>query len=1089
MTQEFHLLVTPISPEHYLVRTEQVALGVPLAEEQVEWPVDQWLAQAKQVFENPLAEAMQQQALHNNGNLALEKSNRTDEVSVNVSPPPNLVAFGKTLYDALFQGTVRESWSIAQGIAQHRGQVLRLRLGVKGDRLQHLPWEILHDGNRPLACGKDVIFSRYQLQFASITSGRSFSGRVSGALRILMVLAGPSDQANLALKQEALHLQEELTSTELENESKALPKIQLTILEQPGREKLTQTLEQGNFQVFHFAGHSNQGPSGGQLHLVNAKTGLTESLRGDDLAGLLVNNGIWLAVLNSCLGTQAATAVLTDSSDPLGDYRSLAAALIRQGIPAVLAMAERIPDRVALTLSRLFYRNLKFGHPIDLSLCRARQGLISAYGSHQLYWSLPVLHLHSEFEGQLIFNEASAKTSNWQDSAASNLSTESVGERFDNPLLASQVSSVYPIPADPLNPSYVNANHFNSAKSARQNLSSSEAAYDWVAPYYLASRIAQDAADDLLPNDGPSDNLPQTAEHNMEGKNLEDGSLASLIHRLSNLVPEEDRPLKAAHEELLLPDAEQSLELYPDLPLGTNQARSVEQEVSGDPLTHTSSLVAQGSQQVQAKGILTSRDIFTRMPSDLIDRPIEKVSGEDLSGSASEIMPGDGSGTSHATIALHRETIALNPTEYKAYYHLAQALFTQGYLDESIDAYHQVLSLKPNLSEAYRGLGQAWAAQGNCDNAVIAYKQAIALNPNLPDTYRYLQQALAQQGQLEAAVIASPQRLSNTSSTKSSTKSLPSNVAMSLVDQPADNGDSVSSEISINTGLPLSRAQTSPLPRWTLPLWVWLGLTGIVAAATLSLLLVTGPRSRYSFQRTASNSEQSQESANASELNPVEINAMTTQAIQSFNSGNVLVAQEVVERLLDRSALQEAQKALNAVPEEALNDPEVIFLRGRLAWQSLQDGNLNFSVDDARRFWETAVRDETQSVDKLNALGFAYYVEGRFDRAKQSWLKVLAPVDGANATVLLDVDGSKPAEIAQDELMAYAGIALILFKSAEAQPIAQQAQFLNQAQKLYQFVVERESTQFTVANLRENWLWTEGAIEDWQLLGQFPGMN
>ena len=152
----------------------------------------------------------------------------------------------------------------------------------------------------------------------------------------------------------------------------------------PGREQLTQDLEQGNYDIFHYAGHSGWGVAGGDLYLVNSRTGLTEALSGEDLAGLLVNNGIRMAVLNSCRGGHGATAT-GDSIENLAD------ALLRRGVPAILAMAERIPDDVALSLSRLFYRNLKQGYPIDLSLNRSRQGLISSYGSQQLYWALPIL--------------------------------------------------------------------------------------------------------------------------------------------------------------------------------------------------------------------------------------------------------------------------------------------------------------------------------------------------------------------------------------------------------------------------------------------------------------------------------------------------------------------------------------------------------------------------------------------------------------------------------------------------------------------------------------------------------------------------
>lgn len=212
-----------------------------------------------------------------------------------------------------------------------------------------------------------------------------------------MVLAAPTDQEVLALKQEAEHLQQELQGTSQTGNSQA-PDVELTILEQPGREQLTQALEHNHYQVLHYAGHSNLGVAGGSLYLVSRRTGLTEVLNGDDLAGLLVNNGIRMAVFNSCRGVYTATS---DSASDTG-AGNLAEALVKRGVPAVLAMAERIPDDVALNLSRLFYRNLKQAYPVDLSLSRARQGLISSYGSDQLYWALPILYLHPDFDGYLL---------------------------------------------------------------------------------------------------------------------------------------------------------------------------------------------------------------------------------------------------------------------------------------------------------------------------------------------------------------------------------------------------------------------------------------------------------------------------------------------------------------------------------------------------------------------------------------------------------------------------------------------------------------------------------------------------------------
>ncbi|NER03982.1 MAG: CHAT domain-containing protein, partial [Okeania sp. SIO3C4] len=281
-------------------------------------------------------------------------------------------------------------WSCAQGIAHNRGERLQLRLGTKDRRISSLPWEVLHVGDRPLATGTDVIFSRYQPNTCLPKQTRTRTPEEP--LKILMAIAAPSDKDSLQLEKEYEALQQELQTNSGEIH------IHLDILRQPGREQLTQRLEQGKYQVFHYAGHSNWGVSGGEISLVSNTTGLTESLSGRDLAGLLVNNGIQMAVFNSCRGAYNHLVNPTDDEVAL----NLAEALVKRGIPGVLAMAERIPDEVSLILTRLFYRNLNQGYPIDLSLSRARQGLISAYGSHELYWALPVVYLHSDFDGCLI---------------------------------------------------------------------------------------------------------------------------------------------------------------------------------------------------------------------------------------------------------------------------------------------------------------------------------------------------------------------------------------------------------------------------------------------------------------------------------------------------------------------------------------------------------------------------------------------------------------------------------------------------------------------------------------------------------------
>lgn len=408
MTQEFHISVTPVGANDYLVRTEQVAPGVPLAEELVNWPVDDWLAAAGRLMNDPLSVILQGDAQAARNSV-------------------NLVALGQQLYNALFSGTLRDSWITAQGIAQNHQQVLRLRLGLKDTRLARLPWEVMHANDRPIATGPYISFSRYQsgIGTASAKTWRNIPSLAEdGAIKVLMVIASPTDLHRLdLLKQEAIKLKEELQrqSPRLDESGTYLPEIKLTVLEQPGREELTQALEQGRYHVLHYSGHSNVGASGGEIYLVSSKTGLTETLTGDDLAGLLVNNNIQMAVFNSCLGAYAATVTDGDTAE-----RNLTETLVKRGIISVLAMSERIPDDVAVTLTQLFYRNLAQGYPVDLGVGRVRQGLLTAYGAHQMYWALPILYLDQKFNGKLSSLVSDRQTPDLLNQSATPVKTENI---------------------------------------------------------------------------------------------------------------------------------------------------------------------------------------------------------------------------------------------------------------------------------------------------------------------------------------------------------------------------------------------------------------------------------------------------------------------------------------------------------------------------------------------------------------------------------------------------------------------------------------------------------------------------------------
>jgi tetratricopeptide (TPR) repeat protein len=935
VTQEFHISVTPVG-DRYLVRTEQVPPGVPLAEEQMSWPVEEWLELARQLMNDPLTGLLQGYGTNRIGGFELPFGQQTGESSGNNSAhsTATLVELGQKLYSALFQATLRDSWMTAQGIAQHKGELLRLRLGLKGTQLPRLPWEVLYasdrsanprgDGGlrpspRPIAAGTDVLFSRYQ-PGTRVFNANSLPIEPNQPLRILMAIATPPDQEWLELKREAHHLQEELLkpgNIAIDSQHGKLPDIHLTILEQPGREQLTQALEQGHYHVLHYAGHSNLGAAGGNLYLVNNRTGLTEILSGDDLAGLLVNNGIWMAVFNSCRGAHTAAA---DPHINEGE-RNLAETLVNRGIPAVLAMAERIPDDVALNLTRLFYRNLKLGYPIDLSLSRARQGLITSYGSHQLYWALPMLYMHEYFDGYL----------------------SAEGDRTLN----------------------------NSLNNASERLV--------VLPAPTNTHITLSGEDTPLSHDKGLDEQPLETEDDL-----------AIISK-AVLADDDDLDFVSDFESYTAINPEEADD-------------EIEEEVdSEDDLSYEEDAA---------------------VVADLIQRLSERQ------------------GLDEPMVMTTTDMLLSEPPDAK----------TESYED-------------PIYPLPYRQ--SAW---GESSNGAVPTRGPVT-SPTASSVY-------------EPSELQTP--------------------SFDLKD--ADLEDVATSIEPVYPPDRSRRSSSTTRHRLLLP------VVGVLGTLAIALVLISQSSFLALFRpsrpvdllpspspSTATNTP-TPSPTTYEELSKLDNAALVLMATNSFSQmpltdDLLLKGEQAVAELLNREALQEAKAALDAVPAERLDNPDISFLRGRLAWQQTKKGNSDYGKDDVRRFWETSVRGKPDTVSYYNALGFALYREGKFEDAIETWcngLKVQqtqtdfsAAASGSQGNCpvptrpLTNVaDATAKANI----LDASAGIALALKKGVETNSFDRVEERMAQSIALYKTVISSEPVEFQPDSLSQNWLWTEEAILEWRSL-------
>ena len=308
---------------------------------------------------------------------------------------------GISLFGWLFQGPIRSSLEHSQGIASGKDKPLRLRLEIRDPDLIALPWEIMQPqlGLPAISVSQQLLFSRTTSDVEPLPPLP-----INQGLNILLVLgqnaplsetSSTSSAKFLQLEQEAITLAQTLKTCELDplgSNSPSTVKCQVDTLLQPTPAELISKLETKAYNIFFYAGHGLSAPDGGLLFL---RPGMT--LNGTELAQVLTRSRVTLCVVNACWGAQPAA--VNQQALPRS---SLAEVLIHHGVPAVLGMRDAIADPEALSFIQAFAQALAARLPIDQAAAIARQQLLALYKFNSPAWTLPVLYLHPEFDGELI---------------------------------------------------------------------------------------------------------------------------------------------------------------------------------------------------------------------------------------------------------------------------------------------------------------------------------------------------------------------------------------------------------------------------------------------------------------------------------------------------------------------------------------------------------------------------------------------------------------------------------------------------------------------------------------------------------------
>ncbi len=265
-----------------------------------------------------------------------------------------------------------------------------------------LPWELMRDGNGPVAMGAGGISRSLR-----VADGAGTLEVPGGKLRVLMVISRPEGTKDVGYQMVARPLLERLAAVRGE--------VNLTVLRPPTFDALRQMVndaaESGEpFHVVHFDGHgamlgrpAGGEPIAGRPAMMNGPgegvLAFEKPVGGSDLisaakvAQVLADGKVPVVVLNACQSGAVGKEL----------EASVATALLKAGCAAVVAMAYSVYAVAAAEFMAAFYESLFAGQSVGQAVTVGRKRLFehdgrpSPKGDMPLAdWLVPVHYLRRE---------------------------------------------------------------------------------------------------------------------------------------------------------------------------------------------------------------------------------------------------------------------------------------------------------------------------------------------------------------------------------------------------------------------------------------------------------------------------------------------------------------------------------------------------------------------------------------------------------------------------------------------------------------------------------------------------------------------
>jgi CHAT domain-containing protein len=279
-----------------------------------------------------------------------------------------LCQIGNQLFNALFSGEIGKLYAASRSMLEEdQGIVIRLRIPAGAEEIAALPWEFTAEpGSEPLVL-LDAPIARYLPQPTPLPT-------LHATLPLKVLLTGAQTPPPAAIERELQAVKDALEGLGDHVQIQLVPHLTAAALREHLREE---------FHIWHFVGHGGFDKAGTTAQLLfEDASGDSDSIGARELNIMLNRSGIRLVVLNACNSGKLA----------IEPFRSIAPALIRAQIPAVVAQQFKVPEEATRAFVTDFYRSLARGFPIDDCITEGRKAIMNSCGLGQADWGIPVLY-------------------------------------------------------------------------------------------------------------------------------------------------------------------------------------------------------------------------------------------------------------------------------------------------------------------------------------------------------------------------------------------------------------------------------------------------------------------------------------------------------------------------------------------------------------------------------------------------------------------------------------------------------------------------------------------------------------------------